>query len=139
MKITALVAFALAASGAPETAKPTTAPASYQSVVKTVGQFYTDTGVSKTFTLKEGEQRLVVLAAPAAGHHVLMATCDEHCGDIDLQTFDENGLELGADHEVDDNPSVDLGKHGRTSTVVKMAGCSEENGCEVKVGLLKVR
>lgn len=134
-----ILSLALPTVALAQSTAPTSAAGIYDLMTTMAKDGYTDTGVSQAFRLKEGEARLVSLTAPKAGQHVAIAVCDEHCDDIDLQAFDDKGLEIGADFEDDDAPMVELGNKTRVSVVVTMAACGNEDGCEVKIGLLNER
>lgn len=79
-----------------------------------------------TGSLDNHESESLTLNLRSGNDYAIIGVCDEDCSDIDLRLFDEDGDEVDADVETDDNPVVQISPRssGKYRIKVVMATCS---------------
>lgn len=94
-------------------------------------------GPTSEFLLKSGESRLVRLVVPS-GLHGALVTCDEHCYDLSLKAFRQDGALIAEDAQELDIAEVEflLRRPERVFALVSMNDCNAPEGCKVSMGLL---
>lgn len=99
--------------------------------IKRAGRILEDRGYEMshdvyTGSLGDKENESLTLNLRSGNDYAIIGVCDEDCSDIDLRLFDQDGDEISADVETDDNPIVQV--HPRSSgkyrIKVIMAACS---------------
>jgi hypothetical protein len=78
-----------------------------------------------TFDLRRGEE------------YVIVGTCDEDCGDLDLKVYDDNGNLIASDNDTDGTPIVHFSPQWSAGFTVRaeMASCGK-NPCQYGIGVL---
>lgn len=99
--------------------------------IKTAGKVLEDRGYEMshdvyTGSLGDKDNEYLTLNLRSGSDYAIVGVCDEDCSDIDLRLFDQDGDEVSADVESDDNPIVQVHPHssGKYRIKVIMAACS---------------
>jgi hypothetical protein len=69
--------------------------------------------------------------------YIILGTCDEDCGDLDLKVYDDNGNLIASDNDTDGTPIVRLSPQWSAGFTVRaeMASCGK-NPCQYGIGVL---
>jgi hypothetical protein len=69
--------------------------------------------------------------------YVIIGTCDEDCGDLDLKVYDDNGNIIASDNDTDGTPIVHLSPQWSAGFTLRaeMASCGK-NPCQYGIGVL---
>jgi hypothetical protein len=59
--------------------------------------------------------------------------CDEDCNDMDLILYNEMGVMVDSDHEIDASPIVTAPYEGTFAIEISVPSCTHMVGCEVSV------
>ena len=102
------------------------------------GEGYTATGEEWVSALGSGETEDQSVTLGGGADYVILAVCDEDCGDMDMAIYDPSGNMVDEDVEGDANPVLEISsaRKGEYRIEVRMYQCSNEP-CYYAMGLFK--